>query len=69
MPGKVLIIEDDPDTARLVGLYLSRDGYRVISAANGQEGLQLAREAKPDLIVLDLMLPGMERHGHMPYAA
>ena len=59
MPGKVLIIEDDPDTARLVGLYLSRDGYRVISAANGQEGLQLAREAKPDLIVLDLMLPGM----------
>ena len=59
MPGKVLIIEDDPNTTRLVGLYLSRDGYRVISAANGQEGLQLAREAKPDLIVLDLMLPGM----------
>ena len=59
MPGKVLIIEDDPDTARLVGLYLSRDGYRVISAANGQDGLHLAREAKPDLIVLDLMLPGM----------
>ena len=59
MPGRVLIVEDDPDTARLVRLYLSRSGYKVVSASNGQDGLRLAREAKPDLIVLDLMLPGM----------
>ena len=59
MPGKILIIEDDPDTARLVGLYLTRDGHRVLAASDGKEGLRLAREAKPDLVVLDLMLPGM----------
>ena len=59
MPGKILIIEDDPDTSKLVGLYLSRDGHKVLAALDGPEGLRLAREAKPDLIVLDLMLPGM----------
>ena len=59
MPGKILIIEDDPDTSRLVGLYLSRDGYKVLAALDGLEGLRLARESKPDLIVLDLMLPGI----------
>ncbi len=59
MPGKILIIEDDPDTARLVGLYLTRDGHRVLAASDGVEGLRLAREARPDLVVLDLMLPGM----------
>ena len=59
MPGKILIIEDDPDTSRLVGLYLQRDGHRVLSASDGVDGLRQAREAKPDLVVLDLMLPGM----------
>ncbi len=59
MARTVLIIEDDPDTRRLVGLYLSRDGHKVLTASNGLEGLALARKAKPDLIVLDLMLPGM----------
>ena len=59
MLGNILIIEDDPDTSRLVGLYLSRDGYKVLAALDGLEGLRLARESKPDLIVLDLMLPGM----------
>ncbi len=59
MPGKILIIEDDPDTARLVGLYLTRDGHHVLAASDGVEGLRLAREARPDLVVLDLMLPGM----------
>jgi DNA-binding response OmpR family regulator len=60
MAGKVLIIEDDPDTVRLVELYLARDGHKVLAATDGLEGLRLAREAKPDLIVLDLMLPGMD---------
>ena len=58
MPNKILIIEDDPDTARLVGLYLSRDGHRVLAASDGVEGMRLARDARPDLVVLDLMLPG-----------
>ncbi len=59
MARTVLIIEDDSDTRRLVGLYLSRDGHKVLEASNGLEGLALARKATPDLIVLDLMLPGM----------
>ena len=59
MAGKILIIEDDPDTSRLVGLYLSRDGHKVLTALDGLDGIRLARAAKPDLIVLDLMLPGM----------
>ena len=59
MSAKILIIEDDPDTARLVGLYLRREGHRVLSASDGLDGLRQARASKPDLIVLDLMLPGM----------
>ena len=60
MASKVLIVEDDPDTAKLVGLYLQRDGHKVMSAADGLEGLRLAREARPDLVVLDLMLPRLD---------
>ena len=60
MPSKVLIVEDDPNTVELIRLYLDRDGYQVVTASDGNEGLRLAREEAPDLIVLDLMLPGMD---------
>ena len=60
MSNTVLIIEDDPHTTELVRLYLSHDGHRVLSAATGPEGLAQARESAPDLIVLDLMLPGLD---------
>ena len=56
---KVLVVDDDAKTAELVKLYLSRDGYRVLTAGDGNEALRLARENHPDLIVLDLMLPGI----------
>jgi two-component system alkaline phosphatase synthesis response regulator PhoP len=60
MPGKkVLVVDDDVKTVELVKLYLNRDGYRVLTAYNGNDALQIARESHPDLIVLDLMLPGM----------
>jgi DNA-binding response OmpR family regulator len=60
MPGKrVLVVDDDVKTVKLVKLYLNRDGYRVLTANNGNDALRLARENHPDLIVLDLMLPGM----------
>jgi DNA-binding response OmpR family regulator len=60
MPGKkVLVVDDDAKTVELVKLYLNRDGYRVLTAYDGNEALQLARENQPDLIVLDLMLPGI----------
>lgn len=57
---KVLIVDDDAKTVELVKLYLNRDGYRVLTAFDGVEALRLAREAHPDLIVLDLMLPGVD---------
>ncbi|MDA0734424.1 MAG: response regulator transcription factor [Chloroflexi bacterium] len=60
MPAKVLVVEDDPHAIELVRLYLSRDGHDVITASDGLEGLRLARETHPDLLVLDLMLPGMD---------
>jgi DNA-binding response OmpR family regulator len=53
----ILIVEDDPNTVEIVKLYLHRDGHRVLTAADGREGLRLARESVPDLVVLDLMLP------------
>ena len=60
MSGKrVLVVDDDVKTVELVKLYLNRDGYRVLTAYDGNEALRIARESKPDLIVLDLMLPGV----------
>ncbi len=59
-PKRILIVEDDRDTVKLVTAFLLRDGYRVLSANNGIAGLRLAREEKPDLVVLDLMLPGLD---------
>ncbi len=56
---KVLVVDDDVKTVELVKLYLNRDGYRVITSGDGNDALKLARENHPDLIVLDLMLPGM----------
>ena len=61
MAGKrVLVVDDDVKTVELVKLYLNRDGYRVLTAFDGVEALRLARESRPDLIVLDLMLPGID---------
>ncbi|MFC2041587.1 response regulator transcription factor [Chloroflexota bacterium] len=57
---RVLVVDDDAKTVELVKLYLNRDGYRVLTAYDGVEALRLAREGHPDLIVLDLMLPGMD---------
>jgi DNA-binding response OmpR family regulator len=61
MAGKrVLVVDDDVKTVELVKLYLNRDGYRILTAYDGIEALRLAREKRPDLIVLDLMLPGID---------
>ncbi len=61
MAGKsVLIVDDDVKTVELIKLYLKRDGYKVLVAYDGLEALRLARENHPDLIVLDLMLPGVD---------
>ncbi len=60
MSKRVLVVDDDAKTVDLVKLYLGRDGYKVLVAYDGIEGLRLARESHPDLIVLDLMLPGKD---------
>ena len=60
MASTVLIVEDDPTITDFVQRYLRRDGHRVLTAADGVEGLRIARERKPDLIVLDLMLPKLD---------
>lgn len=57
--GKILIVEDEERIRRLLKLYLSREGYTLEEVENGEEALQMALENDYDLILLDLMLPGM----------
>jgi pilus assembly protein CpaE len=60
MSEKILIIDDDLDTLRLVGLMLQRQGYQISAATNGQQGLDKAFDENPDLILLDIMMPDMD---------
>ena len=60
MAEKILVIDDDLDTLRLVGLMLQRQGYQISAATNGQQGLEKALEEKPNLILLDIMMPDMD---------
>jgi two-component system, OmpR family, alkaline phosphatase synthesis response regulator PhoP len=60
MEKKILIIEDDPATSRLVDYTLRHEGFQVITAFNGLDGIRKATNEAPDLIVLDVMLPGMD---------
>ena len=60
MTEKILIIDDDLDTLRLVGLMLQRQGYQIATATNGQQGLEKALEDTPNLILLDIMMPDMD---------
>lgn len=60
MAEKILIVDDDVDTLRLVGLMLQRQGYQISAATNGQQGLGKAVEELPDLILLDVMMPDMD---------
>jgi DNA-binding response OmpR family regulator len=57
---RILVVDDDVKIVELVKLYLTREGYSVITAYDGNEALQLARQSHPDLIVLDIMLPGID---------
>ena len=58
--GSILVVDDEPTIAEVVCRYLQRAGYETRSAADGQRALQLAEEERPDLVVLDLMLPGID---------
>lgn len=55
---RILVVDDEPDITALVAYHLAKEGYRVTTAATGADALRSAREERPDLVVLDLMLPG-----------
>lgn len=57
--AKVLVVDDEPNIREVVSLYLRRDGHAVVSAGDGDEALRLFQQTQPDLVVLDLMLPGL----------
>ncbi|HYJ34110.1 MAG TPA: response regulator [Candidatus Binatia bacterium] len=76
--SRVLVVDDEPDLVRILEFGLKAAGYTVETASDGQEGLKKARESKPDIILLDLMLPKLdgykvcrllkfdERYKHIP---
>ena len=57
---KILLVDDEQDMVYAVKMQLEADGFRVLTAPDGQEGLDKARKEKPDLIILDLMLPRID---------
>jgi DNA-binding response OmpR family regulator len=59
-PSRILVVDDDPTVSEVVARYLERDGYRVETVADGRVALDRALAEPPDLVVLDLMLPGMD---------
>ena len=60
MPKKILVVDDNVDTRDLLHLYLTKQGYDVIIAADGGEGLYRAKAGRPDLIITDMNMPGLD---------
>lgn len=60
MAEKILIVDDDVQTLRLVGLMLERQGYKILAASNGTQAISMARTERPDLILLDVMMPDVD---------
>jgi len=65
MTKKLLVIDDKKELRTLLKQYLTQEGFEIVAAADGQEGLFLARQEKPDLIILDLMMPEMSGYEFM----
>ena len=60
IPRKIVCIEDEPEMIDLVKLILGRKGFELVGAVGGREGLETVRKLKPDLVLLDLMMPDMD---------
>jgi two-component system OmpR family response regulator len=60
MNRKILIVEDDPDIAQLISMHVTEAGYTVLRAGYGEQGLEEFERSRPDLVVLDIMLPGID---------
>jgi DNA-binding response OmpR family regulator len=59
MAKKLLVVDDNPDIVQMLKAYLSGEGFQVVTASNGQKALHVARDEKPDCIILDMMMPEM----------
>ncbi|RXG22017.1 MULTISPECIES: response regulator transcription factor [Leeuwenhoekiella] len=57
---KILLVDDEPDILEIVGYNLSNEGYQVVTAENGKEGVKMAKKHNPHLIILDVMMPEMD---------
>jgi DNA-binding response OmpR family regulator len=57
---KILVVDDEPEIVELISLYLLREGYEVIRANNGLQVFELVQQHRPDLIILDILLPGLD---------
>jgi len=60
MPYKILAVDDEDDVRRLIEIKLTKAGFEVITAVNGQEGLDKAKSEYPDLVIMDVMMPVMD---------
>ncbi|HVG20164.1 MAG TPA: response regulator [Blastocatellia bacterium] len=60
MPKKILVVEDNLDTRELFHLYLSTEGFTVVTASDGREGLYMAQAERPDLIITDMNMPNLD---------
>jgi DNA-binding response OmpR family regulator len=58
--AKILVVDDEPDVVEIVRLRLEQDGHTILAAGDGRAGLQSAFENKPDLLILDVMMPGLD---------
>ncbi|MCI8523613.1 MAG: response regulator transcription factor [Lachnospiraceae bacterium] len=60
MAYKILVADDEAEIRDVLRLYLEKDGYEVVEAADGMEALEVCKRAKPDLVILDIMMPGID---------
>ena len=65
MPQTILIVDDEAKLRQMIRVYLEQENYRVVEAGNGRDALFVARDTKPDLIILDLMMPEMNGYDFM----
>jgi DNA-binding response OmpR family regulator len=63
MPGKILVVDDDPDIRDAVTMILESQGYTVVTAQDGLEGLATLKAENPDMLILDLMMPKLDGFG------
>ncbi|MBU4319596.1 MAG: response regulator [Nitrospinae bacterium] len=63
MSAKILVVDDDPDILEAIGIVLEANGYKVVTARDGVDGLTRLKEEKPDLMILDLLMPRLDGFG------